>query len=178
MALVVETGTGMASADAYVSVEDADSYHSSFGNAAWSKLAASVKETTIRRATRDIDLLYGALFESERSTDVQALAFPRVAFAKGNLTVESNEVPDLLKKATLEMALLIATGFDPSGPVDDSGRVIEDQKKVGNLEIKKRYEYTVDSNEQRLRKVRLLLGPLLTASSSTSSSNFAPIVRG
>ena len=51
MTIIVEDGTGLANAESYVSVVDANTYHSKLGNDAWTDLDTSVKEQLLRKAT-------------------------------------------------------------------------------------------------------------------------------
>lgn len=75
MALVVEDGTGLANAESYVSVADADAYHVDFGNTAWASSTEPAKEAALRRATQYLDSRYR--YRGEPLTDTQALAWPR-----------------------------------------------------------------------------------------------------
>ena len=43
MSLIVEDGTGLAGAESYVSVTDADTYHDKRGNTAWATLTTAQK---------------------------------------------------------------------------------------------------------------------------------------
>ena len=51
MSLVVEDGTGKADAESYISVADADTYHSNRGNTDWAALTTTEKEQLLRGAT-------------------------------------------------------------------------------------------------------------------------------
>lgn len=74
--LIVEDGTGLPGAEAYVSVAVADAYHAAFGNGAWAAATDPAKESAIRRATQYIDSHY--TFAGEPLTTTQALSWPRV----------------------------------------------------------------------------------------------------
>lgn len=76
MSLIVEDGTGLLDADAYVSVATATAYHAAMGNTAWAALSDSNKEIAIRRATQYIDS--GYRFAGELLVYKQALQFPRI----------------------------------------------------------------------------------------------------
>jgi len=75
MPLVVEDGTGLSDAEAYVSVADADAYHAQFGNANWAAATLASKESALRRAAQYIDTQYR--FRGDPLNDTQALAWPR-----------------------------------------------------------------------------------------------------
>ncbi len=88
--MVVEDGTGLANADALISVAYADAYHAARGNA-WSGTQPE-KEQAIVRATDYMDAMDWA---GERLTDTQSLAWPRSGLG----------VPDAIKRACAEYAL-------------------------------------------------------------------------
>lgn len=97
MALIVEDGTGLAAADSYVSVADADAYHTAMGNAAWASATSDEKEVALRRATQYMDTIFQ--YRGERLfPTVQALEWPR----------DSHYFDDIawrLEKACAELAL-------------------------------------------------------------------------
>lgn len=75
MALIVEDGTGLATAESYVSVADADAYHTKMGATGWTGSDA-VKEAALRKATQYIDTEY--LFIGEQvNYPTQRLEWPR-----------------------------------------------------------------------------------------------------
>lgn len=155
--ITVEDGTGLASADSYISVADADRYHERFGNEAWADLNQTEKEIALRKATRDLDLLYH--FKGEpKYPDVQALAFPRTPY---------NGLPTALPTACAELAL-ITLGVDPSGPSAGNSNIKSLEQSVGDLKSKTEYFAVGASTEQtQLRKVNLLLANLLDSSSGS-----------
>jgi len=73
--LVVEDGSGMSNADAYVSLAYAATYHDKYGNDAWSAASAATQERAIRRATQYIDTHYR--FRGSQYTYSQKLLWPR-----------------------------------------------------------------------------------------------------
>lgn len=74
--LVVEDGTGLANAESYLSVDDANAYHAKFGNAAWGGEIPAL-EAALRRSTQYIDSAYQ--FRGCKLTSTQALQWPRDA---------------------------------------------------------------------------------------------------
>lgn len=78
MALIVEDGTGLAAAEAYASVAEADTYHTARGReATWTDLDADVKERALRLATDYMQQAYRSLWAGTRKTTAQALDWPR-----------------------------------------------------------------------------------------------------
>lgn len=104
MALTVEDGTGLADADALISLAYADSYHSDRGNSTWTGTDAD-KEAAIRRASFFLTNSFN--WEGYRLNGrSQSLAWPRtyVTDYEGN-SVPSDEVPTEVQQACAEAAL-------------------------------------------------------------------------
>lgn len=104
MSIIVEDGTGLSTAVAYVAVADADAYHTAMGNTAWTGTDAA-KEIALRRATQYLDNRY--TYRGTRLTSTQALEWPRVGYELGWRT-EAWPVPNL-KAACCELALRALT---------------------------------------------------------------------
>lgn len=99
MALIVEDGTGLATAESYVSVSDADAYHVSFGNTDWAGYSTEQKEIALRRATVYIDSNY--TFAGEKYRLAQRLEWPRYNYSENEAWPEVNIV-----QACCELALI------------------------------------------------------------------------
>src|SRR6266850_1608568 len=119
MALVVEDGTGLAAAESYASVAEADQYHSDRGNAAWAPLATAAKEQALRKATEYMVQVYRQRWASFRTTFVQALDWPRAwvplidapgPYGRWTAYVPYNVVPAEVKRACSELALVSLAG--------------------------------------------------------------------
>lgn len=145
MALTVEDGTGLESAESYASVVDADSYHSRRNNTEWAAASTAEKEAALRLATAYIDGKYRHKWAGARVKPVlQALEWPRTGVIVGNLSAGSyffdapisggqyyplNKIPLQVKQATMAAALRAL-----SGPLvaDYDGGVI--REKIGPME--------------------------------------------
>jgi hypothetical protein len=106
MALIVEDGTGVVGADAFISLADANIYHADYGNAAWFADGVEIhqKEAAIRKATAWLDARYR--WAGSIASTAQALAWPRVgAWDADGREVASNAVPLRLRYAAAEAAL-------------------------------------------------------------------------
>lgn len=176
MALVVENGTGLATAESFVSVADADTYHSARGNSAWADGTTAEKEEALRRASTFLSNSYPwAGYPVNART--QLLAWPRydVVDQDGN-PVASDEVPREVVNATYEVALReLATPGSMNPDVTLADKV--KREKVGPLEV----EYAnadVSANASRpiLTIVRDMIGGLLRA--GAASGMFGVAVRG
>jgi hypothetical protein len=130
MALTVEDGTGLANADAYISIAYADAYHLNMGNTAW--VALSGKEEAIRRATA---ILNGYSWQGRKVKSDQALDFPRSGLVDGDgYAISSSIVPSGIEKACAEFALREAVSPNSMRP-DFVATKAEKRVKVDVLEI-------------------------------------------
>lgn len=118
MALVIETGTGSATSESYISVADADTYHSIRSNTAWAALTTANKEAYLRRATEYMTQAYRLRWAGARKTTTQALDWPRsfvplLDSLSGYMTypayVADDVVPAEVQRACAELALTSST---------------------------------------------------------------------
>lgn len=126
MPLIVEDGTGLANAEAYISATDASTYHSNRGNAAWAGLASdAVREQKLRLATDYMEQMYRVRWKGQRVTATQALSWPRAWVERedyyvtgatppesisGQYYYPSDEVPVEVARACAELALRAIDG--------------------------------------------------------------------
>ena len=135
MAFVVEDGTGKVDANAYVTVADADTYFLDRNVPAWAGINA-VKQSAIIQATDYIELRYSNLWIGDRSSDNQALSFPRVITGMPLM-------PTPLLRAVCEYAVRsLAAVLLPDPVVHESGQGLErNREKVGPIETEQRFQY-------------------------------------
>lgn len=113
MALIVEDGTVVASAESYCSVSAADAYWLARGNpSSWSAATTTAKEVALRLATEYLDAVYGPRWLGDRFDDDQVLDWPREDVEVDGVSLEETPLPTNLIKATAELAYrqLIETG--------------------------------------------------------------------
>ena len=173
MSLIVEDGTGLANADAYASVATVTAYHTAFGNDGWADFDSTQQEVLIRRATRDLDALYGSGYASTRLMPTQSLMFPRAPFTTDD-GVAITGIPVALVNAVSELAL-IEGAIDPTGASDQSGNDKVSIVKIGDIMTHTEKFSQTSANGAALRKVSFLLRSLLTGG---AASLFVPVVRG
>lgn len=118
--LIVEDGTGLAGANAYVSSEFADEYFSARKNEAWIALDSATKEAAIIKATDYLEAVYWGKWQGEKLKADQALAFPRRPFG----------MPAKLKFAVCELAIKANSGE----LLSDIERLTT-KEKVGSIEV-------------------------------------------
>lgn len=139
MALVVEDGTGKSDAEAYISVADADTYHTDFtGSSDWtsSTPTTAIKERVLRRAAQVMDNKYILRWRGDRANDLQTLDWPRInAEDPSGFTISSTIIPVEVKRANAELALREITETDGIVPdIADDGTIKREKIKVGPIE--------------------------------------------
>ena len=173
MALMVEDGTGLSDADAYVSLEFVDAYHTKRGNTVWTAIVDdAIREACIVRASDYVDKRFGVDFRGIKSSSQQALQWPRIdAFDNSGYTL-NGVVPTLLQKAVAEYALraLIYNVLAPDAPlpvpeqtlIDGDtastaivGEVVSKTEKVGPIEESTTYRAASETSQQSTRSVGL-----------------------
>jgi len=142
MSLIVEDGTGRSDAESYISVADADTYHTKFtASAAWAGAGTADKETALRQATQYLDDEYRGRWKGYPVDDEQALAWPRLDVEDENgYVVDSDAVPEQVQRAAAEMALrALSSGPNLLPDIVERGTVKSIRKKLGPME--KEVEY-------------------------------------
>lgn len=155
MAFVVEDGTGLANANAYVTVAFCDSYFADRANDAWDLV--DNKQAMIVRATDYINSRFGANWiGQEQFADVQALDWPRKSLvivspylnglvtSASDPTFPTSQVPLTLQKACAEYALRANNGsLAPDPTVDATGRAVSElTEDVGPIKTTTKYMTT------------------------------------
>lgn len=168
MSLVVEDGTGVASAASYVSVDDADTYwsgraHSAFA-ATWTAATTGNKEGALREATDYLDASFGQYFRGSRAGYVQGLEWPRTD-AKDDSGYPLQNLPNALVKAVCELAVRAL-----------SAALAKDQDRGGMVK-RVRVEGAVEKewmdgapNQSTYGYVAPMLGPILNGSQPMGGS--------
>ncbi len=135
MSLVVEDGTGLSTAQSYLSVADCDAYNLLHANdATWIAALTAAKEIALIRATQYLDNQYRNRWRGARVQESQALAWPRAnAEDYDGYYYDSTELPQTLKDATAECAIKYASSTDMLPDLTANG-VIESQT-VGPISI-------------------------------------------
>ena len=165
---VVETGSGSATANSYISLADADDYVDNYlrNKSAWTGLTDGLKQQYLREATQALDGIYGARWRGYRFSDTQALDWPRTsAVTSDGWIVSQTEIPEAIKRATVELAWRALQDTDgpdsdgtsnlmPDGTSGDNLKV--EDVSVGSVRERKEY-FGTKSTVVRIRKVDLIL---------------------
>jgi len=133
---VVEDGTGKTDANSYITEAAADQYvENTSGDAAWLAGSQADKEKALRLATQYIDNEYRGRWVGIRTNADQALAWPRSnAFDQDGYAIESDEMPQQLLDATVEMALVSFGGTELAPSIEEFGTIKKESDGVGPLD--------------------------------------------
>lgn len=155
MSFVPEDGTGLETANSYVTLAEANAYHADRNNTAWTG-TDSVKQGALVRATDYIDQVYAGRWIGDPLNDVQALAWPR----------DEAGIPEKLKQAVCILALetIGGTALNPT-----QGREIK-RRKVDVIET----EYM---DNARTRPSRPAIDQLLYGLITGGSALNAKVIR-
>ncbi len=141
MALTVEDGTGLAAAEAYVSVADADAYWVlRFPPVEWKEAATSERERALRTATEWLDAQFVHRWRGVIKVSTQALSWPRSgAYDIDGRGVSSSAVPTAVERATAELAaeLLVDPAALRPGPTDAEDVEEETIRMEGTTHVRK-----------------------------------------
>ncbi len=134
--LTVENGTGLSNAESYLSLSEANAYHTAHsGSTAWSQAQDADKERALRLATQYLDVRYGTKFSGIRICGTQALLWPRMNVVDNDgYYLLSNEVPAAIKNACAEAALRVINGDNLFADQDEPGTIASESVKVGSIE--------------------------------------------
>lgn len=172
MALVIEDGSGLSTANAYIDAAIADTHHDDRGNTRWTDFTLPEKEQAIVRATDYVDKRFGKRFRGGRKLKDQALEWPRLdAFDDDGFLLSGglDDIPRNLQKAVAEYALRAAIcnvlAPDPTLPVPKqdltsgaaerdtaviTGEVTRKKEVVGPLEEETWYQTASKTASQNL----------------------------
>lgn len=119
--IIVEDGTGLSSANSYVTLEEADAYFESHAFYAdnWEELGAIDKERLLVTASRQLDAL--VTWRGFIVFSAQGLGWPRsgVIDDEGRL-VARDYIPSQIKEAVCELAFYLSRG-DPYAATSSEG---------------------------------------------------------
>jgi len=141
MAFVVETGAGLSNANSYLSVADADSYHTDHsGSSDWSGASEADKQKALRLATQYLDITYRGRWRGAKDSSTQALAWPRsYAVDDDGYLIDCDSLPQQLEDACAELALKVIEGDTLLEDFDEPGTVRSESVKIGPIEESKEY---------------------------------------
>lgn len=169
MAIVVEDGTGLSTAETFVSVADADAYHLARANSAWALLTTPNKEAALRKAADYMEAVYRERWAGYRVNTTQALSWPRYevpikdaasAMNYGGLSYYPYDaVPVIVANACASLALR-ASAADLAPDVTR----VTTRERVGEIEV----EYAAGAAPYaRYREIDLALSAFMAGSANS-----------
>lgn len=154
MALVTEDGTGLSTAESYISVSDAETRLGNLGDTTFAASTTAEKEQALRKATNYMEQRYRMRWRGTKLLRAQALSWPRYGACVDGYDLDSDEVPADVANACADLALISLT--ETLNP-NLTQTVI--REKVGPLET----EYAPGSNARtHWSAVEQSLAPYLT----------------
>lgn len=149
--MALNSTAGSATADSYFSLEEAATYFTARGVAAWTG-TDTAKEQAARKGTTYLDNAYRDRWKGYRTEQAQALAWPRIGsggdarfrlpgqtFAvygiidSDGFEIPTNTVPEQVKRAAMEAALLALGGTVLEPALARGGQIKSIDKSVGPL---------------------------------------------
>lgn len=167
MSLLVEDGTGLAAAESYLSVADADSYHTLYGSTGWNG-TSDEKEVALRVATQYLNAQYGQRWVGSRINSTMALHWPRHYIVdRDGYALAADAVPTQIKNATAYMALRSIQGDTLMPDTAAAGNITSESKGIGQLSKSVTYA-GVKSSTKHYSIVESMLGDLITSAGTVS----------
>lgn len=151
--VVVEDGTIVPGANSYVSVAELDQFISDRGYT-W---AGADKEAFLYRS---MDWIESRQYQGNVVSSAQPLLFPRTGVCYRGFLLPSDEIPALLKKAQLTLAIEINRGFDPLAVIEQGVK----RQKLDVLEV----EFQDGTSTFSIRSVNAILRPLFAGGISSA----------
>lgn len=161
MALIVEDGSGLSTAEAYASVAEADAYLTVRSNpAAWTSSSTAQKEAALRAATDYLEAVAGVRWRGTRYASTQRLSWPRDGVWLDGNVLERATLPRLLKEACIEAAARARSETNGLLPDESERNVAAKAVAAGPVSQSVTYLGT-KSARKAFTVVDLLLAPLL-----------------
>lgn len=164
MALIVEDGTGLTDAEAYISVADADTYFAARGNAAWSALDEAGKEAALRLGFDYMGAVYGQRWKGCRVSATQAGDWPRDGVCVDGYELPDDEVPLQVARANAELAVRASAG----SLLEDQGAQVKSEQ-VGPIAVS-----YMDGARQAIKYAAV---DAMVAALLRGGANMVPVVR-
>ncbi|PCI03452.1 MAG: hypothetical protein COB78_10875 [Hyphomicrobiales bacterium] len=167
MTLNVETGTGAANSESYVSIADANAYAVARG-LLFPITAPELAEQALRRATTWLDATYGGYFSGDRMNGrSQTLQWPRSSAYDNSGTpigLPSDEVPIEIINATIEAAVREMASPGALSPDITPGQIKEEVAVAGAVSVKYAKGQGVSGQMPIVTVIDNILGSLISIS--------------
>lgn len=139
MALVVEDGSGLSTAESYLSVAATDTYNLVHANdATWIAASTGAKEIALREATQYLEATYFGRWQGSKYSGTQALSWPREDVELDGWELDRDTLPQKLLDATAELAVR-AVSSELMPDQDEPGGIAAESVVVGPIEVSTTY---------------------------------------
>ncbi len=137
--MAIEVTPGHADAVAYDTAANADAYFTARGVTTWTG-DATAKEAALVRGADYLERRYRQRWVGTKATSTQALAWPRLNVEDvDGYAIASTVVPEAVKRANFEAALLVLSGTDLEPVLERAGAVTHKKTKAGPVETETEY---------------------------------------
>jgi hypothetical protein len=174
--LILENGTGVTNANAYVDVAFVDDYSDTILGCTW-KDNVSLQNLAIVNASRFIDMRYSSGMPAKMLTTTQGLLFPRTEFydKQCNL-IPAGTIPLQLKRAVAHAAIMFIEDKDLKLITDEDNNIKQKTVSIGSGAIQESITYFGPSNSNKYVIIDSYMHQILKSNNSGLSS--VPSVRG
>lgn len=162
--LIVEDGTGLSNSDSFISLADATIYMSNMGYTDWASMDEDSQNAQLRRAS--LFLATYSFIGLELKPETQALCFPRYIPLPNQSKPNSTTIPQAVKNAQCELAMIDDLGSATNG-------TIEKMTKVDVIEIE--YDTTYAAPTDNYPMVESILRKLLTGEQSNDFASMRSV---
>ena len=137
--MTIDVTAGGASAVAFDGAANADTYFTARGVSTWTGTDA-VKEAALVRGADYLENRYRGRWVGYKATQTQALSWPRSWVEDAEFyPVASDAIPEEVKRANFEAALLILTGTNLEPALERGGMSRRTRVKAGPVETETEY---------------------------------------
>lgn len=160
--MALDTTIGGPSSDSYASLNYANSYHISVGNAAWAPATDTDKENALRRAAVWIDGTYLRMWSGvPLNGRAQKRAWPQIGGVDyfGN-EIDDSSIPDEVLRAQCEAALVELASPGSLTPSVTPAQMIKSEK-IGSIAVEYQGGTDVASFLPVLTKIDVILQALI-----------------
>ncbi len=151
--LTKEDGTGLANANVYADLADADQYlENTARKSAWRAFSSRDRQAALIQGTDYLDQVFRRRYKGTRFSSAQRLEWPRSnVYDELGVLVDAADIPEEVLNAAIEYAFEAAGGaLAPTPEVDDTGgTVIRKKEKVDVLEEETQYSDRQDPKRFR-----------------------------
>jgi len=162
--IILEDGTGVSNANSYVTLAESETYFAAKGELGWAG-TDDFKNQNLINATTALDALYGQRFISFMADELnQALLWPRDdTYDLNQRRIEEGTIPNSLKNAQMEMALLNQNGVNLYPEGNTNNDITQRAVSIGDISDSKTFQSTnkEQATYEGFREIELILRPIL-----------------